>query len=78
VEAAIDQGEVVAEVNGGSPAAQVRRMPICEIELELKRGDEAVLHALAAELGRLVPGLAPDNVSKAQRGYRLREATRGD
>ncbi|WP_017776118.1 CYTH domain-containing protein [Paraburkholderia kururiensis] len=78
VEAAIDQGEVVAEVNGGSPAAQVRRMPICEIELELKRGDEAVLHALADELGRLVPGLAPDNVSKAQRGYRLREATRGD
>lgn len=77
VEAAIDQGEVVAEVNGGS-AAEVRRMPICEIELELKRGDEAVLHALAAELGRRVPGLAPDNISKAQRGYRLREDVRGD
>ncbi|HEY4803654.1 MAG TPA: CYTH domain-containing protein [Paraburkholderia sp.] len=68
VEAAIDQGEINADVNG-----QTRRTPICEIELELKAGDEAVLHTLAAELATALPGLAPDDISKAQRGYKLRE-----
>jgi triphosphatase len=68
VEAAIDQGEITAEVNGAT-----RRAPICEIELELKGGDEAALHTLAAQLTAALPGLAPDDVSKAQRGYRLRE-----
>ena len=68
VEAAIDQGDVIAEVDG-----ETRRAPILEVELELKSGDEAALHALADELRAKVPGLAPDDVSKAQRGYRLRE-----
>lgn len=68
VEAAVDQGEVTANVNG-----ETRRAPICEIELELKAGDEAALHTLAAELARALPGLAPDDISKAQRGYKLRE-----
>lgn len=68
IEAAIDQGDVLATVNG-----EARQAPILEIELELKSGDEAALHALAEELGRNVQGLAPDNISKAQRGYRLRE-----
>jgi len=67
VEAAIDQGDVIAEVDG-----ETRRSPILEVELELKSGDEAALHALADELRTKVPGLAPDDVSKAQRGYRLR------
>ncbi len=67
IEAAIDQGDVLAEVNGEN-----RRAPISEVELELKSGDEAALHSLAAELGKQVEGLAPDNVSKAQRGYQLR------
>ena len=67
VEAAIDQGDVIAEVNG-----ETRRSPILEVELELKSGDEVALHALADELRTKVPGLAPDDVSKAQRGYRLR------
>ncbi|KAF1028581.1 MAG: Inorganic triphosphatase [Burkholderia plantarii] len=69
VEAALDLGEIVAEVNGES-----RRAPIHEIELELIDGDEAVLHTLARELAAAIPGLAPDNQSKAQRGYRLRDA----
>jgi inorganic triphosphatase YgiF len=69
VEAAIDQGEVIADVNG-----ETRHAPICEIELELKDGDEAALHSLAAELAKALPGLAPDDISKAQRGYKLREA----
>ncbi|HEX3378752.1 MAG TPA: CYTH domain-containing protein [Paraburkholderia sp.] len=67
VEAAIDQGDVLAEVDG-----EVRRAPISEIELELKSGDEAALHTLTAELRKRVAGLAPDDISKAQRGYRLR------
>lgn len=68
IEAAIDQGDVIAEVDG-----QTRRAPILEVELELKSGDEAALHAVASELSTSVPGLAPDDVSKAQRGYKLRE-----
>jgi inorganic triphosphatase YgiF len=68
VEAAVDQGEIAADVNG-----ETRRTPICEIELELKSGDEAALYTLAAELAAHLPGLAPDDISKAQRGYRLRE-----
>ena len=67
IEAAIDQGDVLADVDG-----EARRAPISEIELELKSGDEAALHTLAAELSKRIAGLAPDDVSKAQRGYRLR------
>jgi triphosphatase len=67
IEAAIDQGDVLADVDG-----EARRAPISEIELELKSGDEAALHTLAAELGKRIAGLAPDDISKAQRGYRLR------
>ncbi|MEK6349286.1 MAG: CYTH domain-containing protein [Burkholderia sp.] len=69
VEAALDLGEIIAEVGG-----ETRRAPIREVELELIDGDEAVLHTLAEELVAAVPGLAPDNQSKAQRGYRLRAA----
>jgi triphosphatase len=68
IEAAIDQGEITADVGG-----ETRRVPISEVELELKQGDEAALHALMAQLAAHVPGLAPDDTSKAQRGYRLRE-----
>jgi len=67
IETAIDQGDVIADVDG-----QHRRAPISEVELELKSGDEAALDTLAAELRRQVAGLAPDNISKAQRGYQLR------
>jgi triphosphatase len=68
IEAAIDQGEITADVHG-----ETRRAPICEIELELKDGDDAALHTLAAQLAAELPGLAPDDISKAQRGYQLRE-----
>jgi inorganic triphosphatase YgiF len=67
IEIAIDQGEIVADVNG-----DIRRAPISEIELELKRGDAAALHIFAAQLAAHIPGLTPDDVSKAQRGYELR------
>jgi triphosphatase len=67
IEAALDLGEITAQVDGAA-----RRAPICEIELELVEGDTAALRALAAELAAALPGLAPDNQSKAQRGYQLR------
>jgi triphosphatase len=66
IEAALDEGEV--SVGEGT---QRHTMPILEIELELKQGDEAALHRLAATLRKRVPGLANDDVSKAERGYRL-------
>ena len=69
IEAALDEGEIIAEAG-----ASTRRAPICEIELELLDGDEAALSAVAAELQKALPGLAPDDISKAQRGYRLRDA----
>jgi inorganic triphosphatase YgiF len=67
IEAALDLGEITAQVDDDT-----RRAPICEIELELLDGDTAALRALAAELAAALPGLAPDNQSKAQRGYQLR------
>jgi triphosphatase len=68
IEAAIDRGEVTAEVDG-----VVRRAPISEIELELIDGEESTLASFAAKLSANVPGLVPENVNKAQRGYALRE-----
>ncbi|MEX3583252.1 MAG: CYTH domain-containing protein [Burkholderia sp.] len=69
VEAGLDLGENIAEMDG-----ETRRTPIREIELELIDGDEAVLHTLVNELKAALQGLAPDDQSKAQRGYRLSAA----
>jgi triphosphatase len=66
IEAALDEGEV--SIGEGT---QRQTMPILEIELELKHGDEAALHRLATILRVRIPGLANDDVSKAERGYRL-------
>ncbi|MGU7776061.1 CYTH domain-containing protein [Burkholderia sp. MR1-5-21] len=67
IEAAVDLGEITVEADNAT-----RREPISEIELELLDGPEAALATLAAELQQALPGLTPDNISKAQRGYRLR------
>ncbi|AYZ67222.1 CYTH domain-containing protein [Burkholderia multivorans] len=67
VEAAVDLGEIVVQTE-----SETRREPISEIELELIDGPESALATLAAELQQVLPGLAPENISKAQRGYRLR------
>lgn len=66
IEAAIDRGDVTAQVAG-----QTRREAISEIELELLHGEEPALHALAARLSAAVGGLTPEDINKAQRGYRL-------
>lgn len=61
IELVLDRGEVVAGE---------RRVPICEIELELKGGDPAGLFALARRIDAIVPvhlGVR----TKAERGYLL-------
>lgn len=65
VELAIDRGTAVA----GDWIA-----PICEIELELKAGDPAALFALARRIDVVVP-VRLGVLSKAERGYRLSDAT---
>ncbi len=66
VELALDQGAVRA----GSAS-----LPICEIELELKSGELQVLLDFAEQLKQLVPLQASD-ISKAQRGFALRDPSR--
>jgi len=61
IEAALDRGQVQCDA---------RQEDILELELELKAGAPAVLYQLALELAAVAP-LAPDPVSKAERGYRL-------
>ncbi|SAL78529.1 adenylate cyclase [Caballeronia peredens] len=68
IEVALDSGEISAEVDG-----KTRRAEISELELELKSGDESALSMLAAELRGAFPELTPEDASKAQRGYLLRE-----
>ncbi len=65
LELALDQGAV----KSGDKIA-----PLCEIELELKQGDPARLFSTALELQQTIP-LRLENVNKADRGYRLGEAT---
>lgn len=63
IELALDRGEAVCGK---------RTAPICEIELELKRGDPAALFAVA----RRIDAISPVKLcvqTKAERGYRLIE-----
>lgn len=62
IEIAADVGEVEA---GGRTEA------FTELELELKSGPEAALHALVVELSKSV-ALTPSSVSKSDRGRNLR------
>jgi triphosphatase len=61
IECALDRGEIVA----GD-----QRVPICEIELELKRGAPSALFSLARRIDVVAP-LRPGVLNKAERGYRL-------
>lgn len=71
IEAAIDIGEIRLNDPARSESAC-----ICEIELELKHGNEAVLYALAERLRQTLPECMPADISKAQRGYHLLAAAR--
>lgn len=63
-------GEIEAALDRGRVQCGERQEDILELELELKDGAPAVLYQLALELAAAAP-LAPDPVSKAERGYRL-------
>ncbi len=65
IEAALDQGEILAGA---------LKAPICELELELKEGDPSALFALAGSLTRDV-GAGLSFEGKAERGYRLAAGT---
>jgi adenylate cyclase len=60
----LDRGEIICGE---------QREPLCELELELERGSPLDLLELALQLATDLP-LRPSDVSKAERGYRLREA----
>jgi len=60
IEVALDQGAVCSGAH---------QEPICEVELELIKGDESALLAFRKEL--LSVDLKPFDLSKAQRGYAL-------
>jgi triphosphatase len=61
IEAAIDRGEI---------ATATHSCPVCELELELKRGEVKELFRLARILGEDVP-LRLEVKTKAERGYEL-------
>lgn len=61
IEVCVDEGTIVAGR---------RRESICELELELKKGELAPLFELARQLAT-IPGAHIETTSKAQRGYRL-------
>lgn len=67
---AYQDSEIEAALDRGIVHSGERQEDILELELELKAGQPAALYALALELAAVVP-LAPDPVSKAERGYRL-------
>ncbi len=65
-----DEVEILLVIDSGTIEAGTREAPICEVELELVRGDPASLFDLACKLAADVP-LIPADRSKAERGYRL-------
>lgn len=68
IEVALDLGKITADVDGETHHAE-----ISELELELKSGEANALSMLAAELRGAFPELDPEDLSKAERGYLLRE-----
>ncbi len=64
----IKNSSVEFAVNVGEIKSKGRRLPICEVGLELKSGDASGIYALARELRKSVPfDLEP--LSKIERGY---------
>ncbi|MGC7406288.1 CYTH domain-containing protein [Pandoraea pneumonica] len=80
VEIAFDRGEVAVVADG-----QRHTEPLLEVELELldvpdddsEGQGERILFALSQDLRQVIPELHSDDVSKAQRGYRLRQKVLG-
>ena len=66
----IDGNRIELVLDQGHIERRGRKVPINEIELELKDGDPAALFSFALELQEHIP-LRVSNVNKAQRGYLL-------
>lgn len=68
----IQQNNTVCELalDEGKLCRGDRSAPLCEIELELIAGDEAIFHALAADLAEYL-SLAPEPESKLARAMKL-------
>ena len=62
--------EIELTIDKGTIAAGRQSSPICEVELELKRGDAAELFKVARELAQQVP-VRLTVTSKPERGYAL-------
>jgi len=65
-----EQGVIELALDRGVIRAGEREVPILELELELKAGQPAEIHVLAAELAALLD-MEKSTVSKAERGYNL-------
>lgn len=62
--------QILFMIDNGEVIAGDRREPICELELELVEGSPQDLLELARQLAAELP-LFPEDLSKAQRGFRL-------
>lgn len=65
-----DEVRILMMIDDGEIVAGERREPICELELELVAGTAQDLLDLARRLAAELP-LFPEDLSKAQRGFRL-------
>lgn len=66
------EGEIEVALDIGQISAAGNHQAICELELELKSGNESILHELAALLSETLD-LTPSDISKAQRGFEMME-----
>jgi inorganic triphosphatase YgiF len=62
--------DILLMIDSGEVLVGERSTPICELELELQAGAPTDLLELACQLAETLP-LMPEDVSKAERGYRL-------
>ncbi|MRW91285.1 CHAD domain-containing protein [Duganella sp. FT80W] len=69
-EVEVDGNRIEVALDVGHIERKSHRVPVNEIELELKEGDAAGLYALALQLLEDIP-LRISNINKAQRGYML-------
>ena len=65
-----DGSRATLSVDRGTVETDDRELPLCEVEIELERGDVSALFDFAIELATAVP-LAVENRSKAERGLQL-------
>lgn len=70
VESALDEGEIRTAETGSTE-------PICEVELEAKRGDPAAIYEIGLRLAEIAP-LRIEIHSKSERGYRLIDGGAGE